>query len=623
MIIYSWDGQTQINDGVNFAAWFVGPVLGLPKVDLQYVPRHGARPRIGGIARPALEVLFEVECLAGSANTLRAWFDPEDQTPKALIVTDEGGGNPRYWMGICDGFTPTDTPYIYLVRVGVDDVVQLRSVTATTSHWDITSSGATKVVANGTAGLNTDAYPIITVVPKSYATGANGYRRFLTVRWRSPHASSLYPVDITNAGLDTRIASTHFASATGNDIRLMADGLEGDYWLSGINTATTKLFTNLSWQPAQAATLAVGLGTGAATSLTVNEAITGFPTQGILEIDSELFTYAGKDGGSKRFTGVERAAKGTSAASHLAGAAVTWIQHDIWVEYGSASLSAPTIDNTKQPLFTLASSTNTSWDYDNFYESGAGQGRAASWAFSNTKNTAAYGGNQATTTNPYQELGIRSTVTITKLGLDGAWSLYNPCGIVSANFQNGQFYHGRITWWGGRVRSSVDGATFTTEYSIPTGSNDTWTAWSQNATLTAGSHYVLLALQGDASSVHLMRVEAADVTVGLDSNYTPTVTIGAEQTSYRVQATITNETTGDAIVLDFGTELDRGLKIDTATHEVTALIDDSPQYQALTLLGGARKDILRLQPGNNTLKYEEVGLVDVDVDIEFEQRWRV
>ncbi len=90
-----------------------------------------------------------------------------------------------------------------------------------------------------------------------------------------------------------------------------------------------------------------------------------------------------------------------------------------------------------------------------------------------------------------------------------------------------------------------------------------------------------------------------------------------------MQGTLTNVTTGDAIEIDFGLDLGQSLEINTDTEEVTLLADGSPQYQALTIVGGSRKSMMRLQPGANTLKFDESGLVDVDVDVEFERRFRV
>ena len=623
MIVYSWDGNTQVNDGVNFAAYFVGPELGLPELEIHSVARHGAHPLIGGVTRQGIEVMMEVEALAGSADTLRAWFDNEDATPKVLVVTDEGGTNARYWKLLAARFIPTNTPYIYLVTLRSHGDVRLRSVTPTSQHWDVTSSGATVAVNNGTAGINDEAYPVITLTPRAYATGANTYRRFVTVRWRASSAASRYPVDIVNAGLDTRIASTHFASATGDDIRVIVNGVEANYWLHNVNTATTKVWVNLDWQAAQGGTLAVSMGTGSITTVTVNEDITNFPASGLLEIGSELFAYSGKDTALRQFTGVTRAAKGTTAASHAAASGVSWIQHDVWIEYGSSSMAAPEIDNTRKPIFSISGSSNTSWDYDDFDEDEAS--RAAVWGFTNVRNTARYGGNQAASASPYGELGIRDDCADlgVKTAIEAYWSLFNPCGIVSANFQNGEYYYSRNEWTALRVRSSSDGASWTTSYTVPVSVLNAWTAWSQNITLVSNARYVQLHMSEYAKNTKPMRVEAADVTLALNSSYTPTVTIGGEQSTYRLQGTITNVTTGDALEVEFGMDIDESLEIDTDTHDVTYLTDNSPQYQALGIVGGSRKHLLRLQPGSNSLKYEETGLVDIDIDIEFERRWRV
>lgn len=627
MLVYSWDGNAQINDGTNFAAWFVGQELGLPKLDVNMVPRTSAHPLIGGLTRQGLEVMMEVEVLAGSADTLRAWFDNEDQTPKLFVVVDEGGANARYWRAICSEFMPTSTPYIYLVKLRVHGDVRLRSVTPTSQHWDITTSGATTSVNNGTAGINDDAYPIITVTPQSFATGANSYRRFVTVRWRNDAAANVYPVDIVAGGLDTRIASTHFASAAGNDIRVIVDGVEANYWLYNVNTATTKVFVNLDWQPKRETTLATAMGSGTITSITVGNDVTNFPAAGILEIDSELFTYSGKDNAARRFSDVRRAEKGTTAATHSAGATVRWVQHDIWIEYGSATLPAPVIDDSRKPVFNLATSSNTSWDYDEFAIERVGGSftAAGGWTFVNNKNMKRYGGDHASWANPYVELGIEDDCAYqaSQTAIEAYWSLFNPCGIVSANFQNGEYYYSRNGWTTIRIRSSGDGGGYTVNYTIPVATRDAWTAWSQNVTLVTGARYLQLYMTGFAKNIKSTRVEVADVTVTLDSAGTPTVVIGAEQTTYRLQGTLTNVTTGDAIEIDFGMDLGQSLEINTDTEEVTLLADGSPQYQALTIVGGSRKSMMRLQPGANTLKYEESGLVDVDVDVEFERRFRV
>jgi len=195
--------------------------------------------------------------------------------------------------------------------------------------------------------------------------------------------------------------------------------------------------------------------------------------------------------------------------------------------------------------------------------------------------------------------------------------------MTAANFQNGEFYHGKATWWNGRVRSSVDGATYATAYTIAGSTNDTWNSWSQNISLADGTKYLYLDLKGYGSTPDPSRVECADVTLALDSNYTPTVTIGAEESIYRLNAYIGNSTTGDGIYINVALALDESIEIDTDTDAVTLLTDDSSQYQGLSVEGLPRDRLLRLQPGSNQLIYDEEGVVDVDVDIEFERRYRV
>jgi phage-related protein len=123
------------------------------------------------------------------------------------------------------------------------------------------------------------------------------------------------------------------------------------------------------------------------------------------------------------------------------------------------------------------------------------------------------------------------------------------------------------------------------------------------------------------SSGEYAYVECDDVTVNLDSSNTPTATIGAEQGNYELACTITNETTGDAIQLNFSMELNEELEVDTDEKEVVYLANNSRQMQALTLVGGVRREWLPLQPGNNTLRFDDTGTTGVTVTITFEKRY--
>ena len=86
---------------------------------------------------------------------------------------------------------------------------------------------------------------------------------------------------------------------------------------------------------------------------------------------------------------------------------------------------------------------------------------------------------------------------------------------------------------------------------------------------------------------------------------------------------IGNQATGESSTIDAAVDVDESIEIDVANHQVTLLADDSDAYNAVETVEGVRRWILRLQAGSNTLSYTQSGLVEVDVDIEFERRDRV
>ena len=196
------------------------------------------------------------------------------------------------------------------------------------------------------------------------------------------------------------------------------------------------------------------------------------------------------------------------------------IRDSIYIEYGDATKTAIVPDNDYKPMFLLTS-TNGSWDYDDFYEEKYLYGpsaRTGSW--SRSLDISTYGGNQNTLALTYAELGLGRDVSVTTKTPWSYlfWQLINPCGISAANFTNGEFYHGRTDWFKAYVKHSANGSSFTTEYTIPAGTNSTWNSWSRNATgLPDGTSYARMQLEGFASSAYLMRVECADVKVTLNS----------------------------------------------------------------------------------------------------------
>ncbi len=614
-----------INDVINYVSLFDFSYSLTPAESVS-VERSGARPLTGGKKLPsrkrflgvAIEDMSNVDALR---TQLQQIFATELETPGILLVSNDDGSNRRYLEMTCDDFPqlPGSHGTMFMATLVVHKEDRFQDETEVAVVMNIASSGQTLIVNN--SGED-DAYPRFVIEATSAKLTDNPHKRFVTLRYNASDAAKKYPVDITNGSLDTQIASTYFDSATGDDVRVLVNGKEVDFWIINPNTASTKIWILLDFEPEQTATLNSSLDTSPSLeAIVVNEDISSFPSSGILEIDSELFIYTGTNVQQKRFTGITRASKETAVASHSNGATVRWIQHDIVIAYGSSGLTAYVPNDDNKPAFNLTTSTNLSWVYSDFAE--ADGLRAASWGFIDFGNTLSYGASEGGVADPFAVLGIKTVDYPAYREHSGAWGLFVPVGITGANFTNGKKY--AFNWpgrWTARIRSSSNGADYVDEYSIPVPGADSWDAWSQNvSSLTSGTRHVHLWLGTQTFSPGLWGVEAGDVTITLDSSNTPTLVVGGEKSNYDLSATITNNTTDHALQVTYQTKLNNKLEVDTYARTVTDLSDGSSQFQARNPLGGARKHWLLLQPGDNEIQFDDVGTAGVTMTIYFRRRY--
>jgi hypothetical protein len=85
--------------------------------------------------------------------------------------------------------------------------------------------------------------------------------------------------------------------------------------------------------------------------------------------------------------------------------------------------------------------------------------------------------------------------------------------------------------------------------------------------------------------------------------------------------TVTNETTDESITLRtlVGVALNETLTLDTDAKTVITSEYGKNVYGVLTR-NTLRKEILRLAPGVNTLRFDEPGMDQMEVTVEFEER---
>lgn len=612
-------------DGNDFAPNYeVGFTTGseprLPSAQVQTLERIGAWPVIVALQRKSHRLALMIRIAGDDRHALRSqlfrWFDPEDETPKTLVGLNHNGIAMSV-EALCEdlrvyGDQQHDTCFV--VTLAVDGDVRWRAVTATDEQWNITASGQTITINN--SGED-EAYPILEIVATNSKLGGYDYKRYCLVTWRAINAWANYPIRLGPLNTAAIIAAGDM-QADGDDLRVFVDGIEVPRHLVDINDANTYIWFSADWQVEQSTDLAAGIaGAGTVAFIEVDD-VSGFPESGRIRIDNEIFTYTSRDVVNNYLAGITREVWDTAAAVHNAGATVYWMQHEVIMAYGDAAAAAPAASPGTEPVFELDISDNDTWEFEEFGET-AYPNRPGTWQrwgnLSLAGNGGTYSATQRTLASPYTVAGAWISVGPGTYG----WNLYNPCGIVNAAWADGQkravvkedfvvqlayFVRGDVFW---SVQANL---------ALPVADN-VWEAWNEPA---AGADWDPADTLAFWAVLFPQDVEAGTVTVDLNANETPVTAIGNEIGNYTLAATITNQTTGEAIDIVFETALDDALEINTDERTVTYLADDSSQFQAVSM-DSVRRHWLRLLPGYNTLRFVDAGLAAVTVFITFQRRY--
>ncbi len=606
LTLKTWNGVS-INDVTNYEAIIPEDAPLIAQAKAKAVQRSENWPVFAGkdFSESKLPILIVIH--SGSMDALKALFNTEQRETYQLVATD---GTEDWYLNATPITMTAKGPLAVTVVLSVMDPVW-RSVTQYSSAWSVTASGQTKTITN--AG-RVDAYPSYEITPGS-GSGGYAYRRFVKIWNKTALKFDNYPIEITG-GLDTAaLVTAGKMLATGDDVRVLMDGVEVPRWLDGINTSATKIWTVLGLSPMVTMTLGVvipstgDVGEISVINTTANyNALKKLPASGIVEIDSELFTYDNVNPAARKLGGVQRAAKDSSMAAHAAKATITWIEHDIWLMYGNSAAEAPVQDESHKPVFDLANSSNSSWVYDSLFSDGDGL-RAGAWkpaVISSTGKeshiTTATGGDEA---DPASVMGMEEELWYKAGKVMGetanlAWNLTHPAGITTiASTGNKQRFG---TKWPAlaALQRSLNGSTWTSVWNETTPADTTFTAWSRTAT-NINAKYARFLLNGSLPALEAEKAlfEVGTATVALNTTYTPGVTLAAETGQTWLELTLENTTTGESIELKASTKTGKLVVVDT--DEKTLVVDGQYQISAL-ILSSIRRDWLRLAAGSNTLK---------------------
>ena len=581
---------------------------------------------------------------------LKQVFDPQDQTARAFVMTDSANSDKQWQLNaVVTGTSEVAYP-LFVVNLTADDP-RMESVITYSGTATLTASGQGGTV---TVGGNAKTQPTITLKPTSNKAGGYTYKRPILTYNTLNVALPGYPVNITANGWSTSaLVAGGTVQADGDDVRVVVNGAEVPRWFGGggMNSATTGVWIVLDYTPAVTLTLGGTIAaTGAITEMTFANttanatALAKIPAAGEVLIGTERFVYTGKDEKLKKITGVTRAAKGSAEGAHAAAAVVRWIEFDIWLMYGNASATAPEQEDTRKPIFNMTTSTNASWDYDDFaagdsnYYSLPNGNRAGSWKptvlsaygpesqiFTGGGTASGYG--YASMADPTSAMGmmVQSYVRSGRYQAETAkleWRWSNPAGgsvVITAGekYRCGSSYPAISA-----LQYSNDGVTWTSKWNEakPTTAG-TITALTNNGTATLGASYKNLryVLYGSvvAGSASWGWMNITDVTVSLGTTV-PSVTLGAEAANYYMDATITNSASGDYITLKLIMALNQTLTIDCDAHTVT--LSDGTNALAALGLSSVRVEWLDLSPSANVLTFTDTGTAAVTMTVSWKDK---
>jgi hypothetical protein len=640
LIPFTFNGAT-INDGANYVAKLIETSHNQGEADIIEIDRTNNTPLYAGKELKSKGIYVNVEMKGTAATQIEAIkkvFDISDHNQYAFVCKDSVNSDKQWYVNA----TPINEDWIgNVVTYALNtDEYYWKSVTINAGTFSGTSSPGTLSI---TPGGNKYALPVFSIAPTSSKGTSYAYKRFVTLYNTTTRDYGNYPVNLTDNGSGTAyIAGSTLVAGTklqsdGDDWRHYCDGAEVYRWFGGtVNSAQMLAWSNISIPPKQEMTLGSAIGTADAGTViyfkdtNANEkALRAIRSTGILKLDSEIYTYSAKSVKKHRVTST-RAAKGSTAGSHAVGGTATWLPHDLWVVYGNTAATAPEQDDNYKPIINLNTSTNKTWDWDEFAE--ADGLRTGAWKPSIVSSAGGdsiwYGGSKGTiTTDPYTEMGCE--LVSWKKGANWqtekgniTWSLYQPAGATSLIYSGFKYASTSSSWpdVAGFLYSNTT-TNYTQNNIASPASYGSWIAVSGTITPATLQRYWKWELYGSikASANNITYVECTDLTQGLYEP--PYVSLGAEQTNYHLNLTIENTTTGEKIILDTPMGLNQTLIVDCEAQEVYLYNDDSNLMNALSTNDESRDEWMTLLSGQaNQLVFTEDGMAGMQILVNWEDR---
>jgi hypothetical protein len=185
----------------------------------------------------------------------------------------------------------------------------------------------------------------------------------------------------------------------------------------------------------------------------------------------------------------------------------------------------------------------------------------------------------------------------------------------------GEKYRYSTSWPKARLYEKAEnGRKWTAVWTDATPSaTQTWEALAAHSAVAVGSPYIKFSLSGSlpATTDNAAHYEIESVTLALTSANIPQLAGYVEETCYFINATITNNTTGDYFTVTGSMQLNTDLIIDCENK--IARTEENIPVNTLTF-SSVRRDWLALVVGANELQFDDAGTGNATIVINWRDR---
>lgn len=630
--LLTWNSQN-INSGAFSSYIQVGQLANINQ-GVVIANRPNDFPALNGIIKQPSVLIIGIVITPGNdintyRETLKGYFFGDDLR-HSIIAEDLNNSSIQYSRsGYPTRFVQeaADKPNSFYVTIQTE-YPYWQLVSPTSDSWDITASSDSDIVSNSG---NLPVAPIFTITPTVTKTEGYKYWRYVSI-YNTLNKVVNLPLDITNGGLDVQsLINAGKMQSDGDDFRVWGNGSFTDRWLYGMDSDSdpAKCWVNIYLDAKQEAQITAAIDSDDTTiTFDINTSNLSFleflktALNFTLLIDNEavVFDPVNINTITYEITNLSRGQKNTTAASHSINSIVRYITNDLFILYGDSDATVPYVNDDNKPIFDLSSS-NAAWRYTYYYDD-TKKNRPGTWKpevkLSRTKLSYYFTDNNNTFTSIADTLGLAernsSDFTAGHETATLAWSFSHPSGITDISYSGEKYKTGS---WPGivglqKLQENLVWITVVNE-TAPT-VTEAWELFSNLSTSLSGTYSnIRFVIDGTLSSAfdEAAMVQFDSVEMSFDSDNLPVLSVGSEASINFFNFKLTNNTTGEYIKVTTPCPINTPLVVDCEQRK--AYLSDGRQVPVL--LSSNRESWLNLQPGNNTLIYEDDGTAGVTIVI--------